>query len=291
MSRQGNTAALSAISALFVLLTGCSAAGTEAGTLPESTLEESVPPSSTPPSSTPHESALPGSAPPESAAPEPRFDSKPQATTYGDLAASPPDPAPWDVTPGMVLRVKRDLQLHEAPDGAVFATLPARQLNNPTWVPIVAEQGEWARVLLPARPNNSTGWVRMDPERTDKARTPYLVEVDVDARRMVVFRAGKEIGAWTVGVGSPDTPTPRGRTFVLASIEETVSKFSPVILPLGTHSETLNSYGGGPGTVALHGWPDPAVFGRASSDGCVRVPDDALRLLTSMPLGTLVLLR
>ena len=62
-------------------------------------------------------------------------------------------------------------------------------------------------------------------------------------------------------------------------------------LPLGTHSETFNSYGGGPGTVALHGWPDPAVFGRADSDGCVRVPTDALHLLSTLPLGTLVVLR
>ena len=45
------------------------------------------------------------------------------------------------------------------------------------------------------------------------------------------------------------------------------------------------------GTVALHGWPDSQVFGQASSDGCVRVPDDALQLLRNLPLGTTVMLR
>ena len=77
----------------------------------------------------------------------------------------------------------------------------------------------------------------------------------------------------------------------MASIEETVTRFSPIILPLGAHSETFNSYGGGPGTVALHGWPNASVFGKDASDGCVRVPDEALRMLSSLPLGTVVRLR
>jgi lipoprotein-anchoring transpeptidase ErfK/SrfK len=63
-----------------------------------------------------------------------------------------------------------------------------------------------------------------------------------------------------------------------------------VILPLGTHSDTLDTYGGGPGTVALHTWPDASVFGTAASHGCIRVPPDALDQLTQVPLGTLVLI-
>ena len=49
-----------------------------------------------------------------------------------------------------------------------------------------------------------------------------------------------------------------------------------------------NPYGGGPGTVALHGWPDPAVFGHPVSHGCVRVPAAALRALARIPLGSAV---
>jgi lipoprotein-anchoring transpeptidase ErfK/SrfK len=215
-----------------------------------------------------------------------------EATTFGDLPAAPADPAPATATAGVVANVKQDQAVYDAPDGRAFARLPAVQLHNPTWVPVIAERGEWIQVLLPSRPNRSTGWLRLgDPAKVTRARTPYIVDVDVDARRLTVSENGREVGAWTVGVGSADTPTPRGRTFIMASIEETVTRFSPIILPLGVHSETLNTYGGGPGTVALHGWPDSRVFGRASSDGCVRVPEAALRLLTSLPLGTLVLLR
>ena len=216
----------------------------------------------------------------------------PEATTFGSIPTAPGDADPQAETSGIVLRVKQELAVHDAPGGAAFARLPAMQLNNPTWVPVIAHSGDWARILLPSRPNGSTGWVRLGgPERTEQARSPYVVDIDVDARRLELREDGHPIGTWTVGVGAAKSPTPRGRTFVMAAIEETVTKFSPVILPLGTHSETFSTYGGGPGTVALHGWPDPSVFGKGSSDGCVRVPDDALRTLTSLPLGTLVLLR
>ncbi|GAA2819962.1 L,D-transpeptidase [Saccharopolyspora taberi] len=227
------------------------------------------------------------------AAPPDRVDpALPEATTFGSLPAAPVDAEPQAETSGVVLRVKQELSVHGAPGGAAFARLPATQLNNPTWVPVIAERGGWARILLPSRPNGSTGWVRLGgPERTERARTPYVVDVDVDARRLELRENGRAIGVWTVGVGAARSPTPRGRTFIMAAIAETVTRFSPVILPLGTHSETFSTYGGGPGTVALHGWPDPSVFGKGSSDGCVRVPDDALRTLTSLPLGTLVLLR
>ncbi|MDR7301818.1 L,D-transpeptidase [Haloactinomyces albus] len=215
----------------------------------------------------------------------------PAATTFGNTAAAPSDPAPRAATDGVVLHVKQELAVYDAPEGRAIARLPATQFKSPTWLPVTAERGDWARVLLPSRPNGSTGWVRVGTAKVEKARTPYLVTVDVEQRRLVVRKNGREVGSWTVGVGSPGTRTPKGRTFILASIRETVTDFSPIILPLGTHSKTLTSYGGGPGTVAFHGWPDPSVFGTASSDGCVRVPSDALHLLRSLPLGTVVLLR
>ncbi|MBO3748391.1 L,D-transpeptidase [Streptosporangiaceae bacterium NEAU-GS5] len=40
--------------------------------------------------------------------------------------------------------------------------------------------------------------------------------------------------------------------------------------------------------IALHGWLDETVLGHAISHGCVRVPDAALRMLSRVPLGTIV---
>jgi lipoprotein-anchoring transpeptidase ErfK/SrfK len=56
------------------------------------------------------------------------------------------------------------------------------------------------------------------------------------------------------------------------------------------HSNTLSAFGGGPGTVGMHGWPDSAVFGHSVSHGCVRVPAAALRALSRVPLGSAVLI-
>lgn len=214
----------------------------------------------------------------------------PESTNTSHIANAPVDTDRQRPTDGVVLRIKRDVTVHGEPGGPAFARLPTHQLKAPTWVPMIERRGDWARVLLPSRPNGSAGWINAgDARAVSAAATPYRVDVDVDARRLVVRENGEEVGSWTVGVGAERTPTPRGRTFIMAAVRETVPSFSPIVLPLGAHSGTLNDYGGGPGTVALHGWPDPKVFGTASSDGCVRVPDDALRVLQRLPLGTLVL--
>ena len=96
---------------------------------------------------------------------------------------------------------------------------------------------------------------------------------------------------WKVGTGKPSAQTPAGRTFILASLHDEKSKFSKIILPLGAHSDTYTTYGGGPGTVGIHTWPTSEVYGQAGSDGCIRIPPDALQFIsTEVPLGTTVLI-
>ena len=122
-----------------------------------------------------------------------------------------------------------------------------------------------------------------------EAHSRFLIKVHLGARTLELYEDSEHVGTWTVAIGARATPTPTGRTFVLGQITDEKQPFSPVILPLGSHSDTLDSYGGGPGTVALHGWTDPSIFGQAVSHGCVRVPDDALALLRTVPIGTPVL--
>ncbi|MFI6395498.1 L,D-transpeptidase [Nonomuraea sp. NPDC050540] len=209
----------------------------------------------------------------------------PFVTTHATNAALPADPAPFAVSDGTLLHPIVSATVRDRPAGRPVARLPARQLGNPTWVPVVERVPGWARVLLPARPNRSTGWIATGGH-VRMARTTYLVGVDVRERRLTLLRYGHPIGSWRVAVGAAGTPTPVGRTFLLGSLRENGS----LVLPTGAHSDTLDSYGGGPGTVALHGWPDPSVYGQAVSHGCVRVPDEALRALARVPLGTLVLI-
>ncbi|NKZ03521.1 L,D-transpeptidase [Actinomadura latina] len=210
----------------------------------------------------------------------------PEATTFGTLRGAPKDTAPDGATDGLVVHPAGPTPVLDRPGGRRVATLPTTELGGPTWVPVVESSGGWRRVLLPSRPNQASGWISGAGLRT--AHTPYTVRVDLGHRRLTLLKSGRQAGRWPVAVGGAETPTPPGRTFVLASIVPSDKKQSPIVLPLGTHSATLDTFGGGPGTVALHGWPDASVFGRAVTHGCVRVPADALKALSRVPLGSLV---
>jgi lipoprotein-anchoring transpeptidase ErfK/SrfK len=215
----------------------------------------------------------------------------PQATTYTTIAAAPPDPSPAAVTSGLVVHPHASEILYAGPGKPPVGVLPATELGGPTWVPVVQQTPGWDRVLLPSRPNGATGWIyTAKGPALDLARSSYLVRVWVGARKLTLYSNGKSLGTWTVAVGAPGTVTPTGRTFVMALLQPDPPSYTPYILPLGFHSTTLDTFGGGPGTVALHGWPDPSVFGHAISHGCVRVPATALTDLTKVPLGSIVLI-
>ncbi|MQY04892.1 L,D-transpeptidase [Actinomadura macrotermitis] len=211
-----------------------------------------------------------------------------ESTTYTRVPAAPADTRTGGDTKGMVVHPDTPVPVLDRPGGKPVATLPARQLGGPTWVPVVETSGDWLRVLLPSRPNGSSGWISGRGQGLRTARSPYAVRVDLSERRLTLLKSGRKTGSWTVAVGAPKTPTPSGRTFVLAVLEPAKRTPSPLVLPLGAHSASLDSFGGGPGTVAFHAWPDRSVFGKAVTHGCVRVPDKALRALSAVPLGTLV---
>jgi len=221
------------------------------------------------------------------------FAKLPRATTFASIPAAPLDPPPVAATSGVVVRPLTPQVVYTSPGGLPVAVLPASELGGPTWVPVVQTSPGWERVLLPSRPNRATGWIYAagaNATQLDARRTPYVIRIDVAARKLSVLLSGRSLGTWTVAVGEPGTPTPTGRTFVMALLAPPHPTYSPLILPLGFHSNTLTTFGGGPGTVGIHGWPTPSVFGRAVSHGCVRVPRSALIILSEAPLGTLVLI-
>src|SRR5690606_11571998 len=214
--------------------------------------------------------------------------SLPEATTYGKIPDAPMDPEPNAPTEGEVLHPTRELTVHDTVDGKPIARLPVKQISSPTWVPALARDGAWAQILLPTRPNGATGWINTPGDAVESAENDYLVNVDLDSFHLEILKNGERIGEWTVGIGKPESPTPTGRAYIIASIKETVNDYSPIVLPLSYHSDSHETYGGGPGTVGIHTWPDNSFVGKANSDGCIRVTKDALEALTQLPLGTIV---
>ena len=242
--------------------------------------------------SEPGSAVLPPVVPPVQVSPQ-QFAQLTQATTYTSIPAASLDQDPFAVTDGLVMHPLTAQVVYVAPGGKPIAVLPTTELGGPTWVPVVQGSPGWVRVLLPSRPNGATGWIFTDGTAASglMIRTsPYLITIEVGARKLSVDDNGALLGTWTVAVGAPRTPTPTGRTFLLALLAPPSPTYSPLILPLGAHSSAFSNFGGGPGTVGIHGWPDPSVFGQAISNGCVRVPAAALRLISRIPIGTLVLI-
>ncbi|MGH3978964.1 MAG: L,D-transpeptidase [Pseudonocardiaceae bacterium] len=242
--------------------------------------EGSPVPAAAPPAPAPSESAVPAPQP-MGAAP------LPESTTHTTIEAAPSDTGPAEPTDGSVVHPRQEVLVYAEPGGAPLARIGPEQIGD-TWLPVIAEQPGWVRVLLPSRPNGSTGWLAAG--ELDRAVSPYLIRVHLSSLSMELLSDRELLGQWTIGIGKDSAPTPPGRTFLLGSFSDEQQDYSPVILPLGSHSPTLDTFGGGPGTVAIHTWPTDEVFGTQSSDGCIRVPPDALDQLTEVPLGTLVLI-
>jgi lipoprotein-anchoring transpeptidase ErfK/SrfK len=215
----------------------------------------------------------------------------PVSSTYTEVTGAPADPDPTGITNGLVVHPVRETPVRDAPDGRPIARMETTQLEggvSNTWLPVIAEQPGWVQVLLPSKPSNSTGWIRADD--VERAITPNVIKVHLGAKKLELVEDGKVADEWSVGIGTPETPTPTGRTFLLGAFSNPNETYSDVFLPLGVHSPTLDSFGGGPGTVAIHAWPDASSFGNAVSNGCIRVPNDALQKLAKVPLGTLVII-
>ncbi|MEU8267170.1 L,D-transpeptidase [Sphaerisporangium sp. NPDC049002] len=241
-----------------------------------------------------HELAKPPAPPAKPAVPvkvsRKQLAALPLSTTWTKVAKAEPDPQPFAASDGLIVHPKASKVVYAEPGGPPIAVVPASQLDNPTWLPVIESRPEWMRVLLPSRPNGSTGWIHTGDGQIKQTYSPYQVRINLTARRLTLLKGGQETGSWPVAIGTKETPTPLGRTFLLASLSPPEVTYSPVILPLGMHSEKLQTYDGGPGTVGLHGWPDKSAFGQAVSHGCVRLPKDGLDAVSHIPLGTLIII-
>ena len=110
---------------------------------------------------------------------------------------------------------RREIFVYDAPGGVAIARLGPHQLGD-TWVRVIEQQPGWVRVLLPSKPDGSTGWVT--DMTLDRAYSPYLIRVHLRFPAMELFKGGQRLDKWTVGFGKQSAPTPSGRTFLLGSI-------------------------------------------------------------------------
>src|SRR5699024_6841505 len=210
------------------------------------------------------------------------------ATTKSKLPEAPKDQNPHAGTSGEVLHPEEALPVYDSVDGEAIAKLPEEQLNSPTWVPVIDKKDDWAKILLPTRPNGAAGWIHTTEDNVESAQNEYRAEVDLSDFTITTFHKDEKTHEYTIGIGKEKHPTPTGRSYIIASVKEQESDYSPLILPLSSHPDTLQTYGGGPGTVGSHTCPDNSFLGKRNNDRCIRVPPPALEELVDLPLRTVV---
>lgn len=129
----------------------------------------------------------------------------------------------------------------------------------------------WVDVRLPGRPNSGSGWITTGG--TMASWTPWRLSVNLNARLLTVYYAGRATRRFPAVVGKPSTPTPTGQFF----IEEGLSlspdaSGAPFALATSARSNVLQDFDGGPGQIGIHGMDNlPGALGTASSHGCIRL--------------------
>jgi lipoprotein-anchoring transpeptidase ErfK/SrfK len=200
---------------------------------------------------------------------------------------------------GFAALATTDVTVWAAPaNRAVVALFPARQRAGVPTAFLVEQRRDqagrrWFKVLMPRRPNESTGWVREDQVRL--VPLGHRVEVDLSERRLSLFEGGTLVRRLRVGIGRSGTPTPTGRFYVTIKLRppEISSVYGAWALGLSGYSNVHEQFGTGNGQIALHGTNDPGGdLGRAVSNGCVRLDNGSITALARLlPLGTPVTIR
>ena len=177
------------------------------------------------------------------------------------------------------------------------ATIPCTTLANPDTdyqhpqVFFVLQQlGDWVEVLLPSRPNASSGWVKAAD--VDIAELDYRIEVSLSGHNVKLKKGNEVLVDTPAGVGTDDTPTPPGVYYLVGLLKPTNDGYGPYAYALSGHSEKLETFAGGDGRLGLHGTDDPSSIGRDVSHGCIRIPNDVITEMAEdigLPLGVPVI--
>jgi lipoprotein-anchoring transpeptidase ErfK/SrfK len=139
----------------------------------------------------------------------------------------------------------------------------------------------WLRVMLPGRPDGSTGWIA--EQGTRALGTGWRILVDLAARDVGVYRDGRRVRTFRAVVGKPATPTPTGRFFVEETVQIAAGELDgPFALALSARSNVLQEFEGGPGQIGIHGRDGlGGTLGQAESHGCIRLATPSIEWLAA----------
>ncbi len=208
----------------------------------------------------------------------------------GGDAGTPGSPAPVSV---VAQASNPQTTVYDSPGGAAVETLdnPIKS-GAPLVFLVVQQQPDWLQVMLPTRPNGSTGWIRA----ADATLTTHNFRIDVVLSKhlITVMQGPKPILQAPIAVGTSDTPTPEQTFYITELIKPTDGNgtyipdgdYGPYAYGLSGHSDVLQTFGGGDGQLGIHGTNAPQLIGTDVSHGCIRMSNDNITTLADiLPLG------
>lgn len=222
------------------------------------------------------------------------------ATTEAPTTTAPPTTeAEPEVEPNYVATpiAEGEIEFRAAPedDAEVTNVLPnPRPIDADPPVPVplhmlVDEMNdEWVEVLLPVRPNGTTGWIRRD--EVELASHPYRIEALLDEFTLVVYENDEVIFETEVGVARENAPTPGGLYYTTELIRPTDPEgpYGSYAYGMSGFSEEFETFNGGEGQLGIHGTDEPELIGEAVSAGCIRLTNEDIEFIVEdleLPLG------
>lgn len=190
------------------------------------------------------------------------------------LMSANPDVDPYNLQPGQRLCIAQGVpDLPDCPNENFYVIRRGDTVGS-----IAAAFGVSAREILTANPgivpgNLQIGQVICLP----LAPSPVEIIINIGAKRLTVYKGGREFRQYVVATGKEETPTPTG---VFTVVNKQVNPGGSY----GTRWLGLSRRGYG-----IHGTNDPSSIGKAASNGCVRMfNEDVEALFDIAPVGTVV---
>ena len=190
------------------------------------------------------------------------------------------------------------VRVYRRPSGGAFARFGSLNQNGVPTVFSALEavigarcRAAWYRVLVPMKPNGTTGYIRARAVNLRLVRSEIVI--DLSGRRLTVYERGRASFSTTAAIGAPATPTPLGRFYINQRFREPDPNgpYGWAAIGISAFSEVLTGWPQG-GPVAIHGTNRPSLLGLPVSNGCIRVSNAAIqRIWRLAPTGTPVLIR
>jgi lipoprotein-anchoring transpeptidase ErfK/SrfK len=188
-----------------------------------------------------------------------------------------------------------DIPVYASPDANAqpTTTLSAQtEYTLPRSFLVFDQYQDWLHVYLPVRPNDATGWIKAADVTVSKP-LEYQIKVSLADNKLTLLKNGVVQWDTPAAIGTGDTPTPTGTFYFTDPLDlatQPGTGYGVFAIGLSGHSNVLQTFAGGDGQIAVHGTDDTSTIGQNVSHGCVRVSNEQILKLSTLPLGTPVVI-